>query len=328
MTNYTNKHGIALPMAVWLTRDTYDYVKDPNYISATQFSKPMRELVLSAQHDIEPTIDIASQIPSRLGTTIHDGIEQAWLNDPHTAMLALGYPESVVNRILVNPNKADIQDDSICIYLEQRSIREFNGFKIGGKFDFVMEGKVQDFKTTSTYAYMLGSSDQKHLLQGSIYRWLNPELITQETMTIHYLFTDWSKGSYVQQKDKGYPELRVAQKELPLLSLEETEEYIRKRLDTFTHLKTFSQGELPQCTPEELWQGESVFKYYKKAGAARSTKNFTSLSEANERLFNDGSVGQVVEVKGKITYCKFCSAADVCTQKDKYIEEGTLVFED
>ena len=58
---------------------------------------------------------------------------------------------------------------------------------------FVAEGKVQDFKSTSVYTYLNQTNKDKYILQGSIYRWLNEDTITRDTMDIHFIFTDWNK---------------------------------------------------------------------------------------------------------------------------------------
>lgn len=325
---YTNKYDISLPMAVWLTRDTYDYNLNPTYISATSLLKPIKQIILERRETNETLPDVSDFIASRMGNAIHDSFEKAWCQSAQSGLEALGYPDSVIEKILVNPEPEQIQEDSICIYFERRSIKEIAGFKVGGKFDMVADGVISDLKTTSVFGYMSGSKDKDHQLQGSIYRWLNPELITSEYINIQYLFTDWSKGSYVQQKDKGYPPLKIVQKKIPLLSLKETEKFISSRLALIKTYIDVKEPSLPECTKEELWQGDSVFKYYKKKGAARSTKNFDSLSEANERFYQDGSVGEVKEIKGIAKACNYCRVYEHCSQKDRLIQEGILIPKD
>ena len=44
----TNKHGIPLPLAVWLVSHEYDdHSHIPNYISTTTLLRPTRQIVLS-----------------------------------------------------------------------------------------------------------------------------------------------------------------------------------------------------------------------------------------------------------------------------------------
>ena len=55
-----------------------------------------------------------------------------------------------------NPSKEFLASNpkAIPVYMEQRAYKELLGFKVSGKYDFVAEGKVQDFKSTSTFKHM------------------------------------------------------------------------------------------------------------------------------------------------------------------------------
>ena len=46
--------------------------------------------------------------------------------------------------------------------------------------------------------------------------------------------------------------------------------------------------------------------------------------EAQQRYIDDGCVGVVVETPGQLVGCRFCECFDICTQKDRYIADGTL----
>ncbi len=156
-----------------------------------------------------------------------------------------------------------------------------------------------------------------------MYRWLNPKIITHDYLQINYLFTDWSKLDSTRRE--GYPMHKIMTQDFELMSLEETERFIKGKLDRIDKYKNEPQKNLPFCTPEELWQKDSVFKYYKNpTSLKRSTKNFDNAHDANARLVADGHVGIVVEQKGEIKFCRYCSANTVCTQKDQYILDGTL----
>ena len=47
------------------------------------------------------------------------------------------------------------------------------GFLVRGKYDFVAEGRVHDFKTTTVAAYQAADRSEEHIMQGSLYRWLD-----------------------------------------------------------------------------------------------------------------------------------------------------------
>ena len=159
----TNKFNLPLPLQVWLASDLYDYVDNPKYISATSILKPVRQIVLSKRLP-EQDIDISDKIAVNTGTAIHDGIERSWCN-PGIGLMKLNYPLEFLEKILVNPKPEDIKEDSIPVYIEQRAIKEFNGYSIGGKFDFVINGALHDIKTTSVYTYMNDSHAKDYILQ-------------------------------------------------------------------------------------------------------------------------------------------------------------------
>lgn len=322
MQTYLNQTGVSLPVSLYLATDHYDFI--PNTISATGLMRPLRQTILSRRvpAGADPA-DIISLVKSRMGTSIHDGIEKAWTN-PETrkhAMKSLGYPESIIDRIVVNPET--LKPGDIPVYMEKRSFREIEGVTVSGKFDFVAEGRVQDFKSTGTFTWVNNTKDADYQLQGSIYRWLNPDIITDDMIAVQFFFTDWQK--FRAKQDKKYPAHPVMQKLVPLLTLSDTEDYIRTKLRSIETNKTKSEDELPRCSPKELWQKATTFKYYKSGKVGpRSTKNFDSAADAHTILMKDGGKGIVVEVPGAVVACNYCPAFSVCRQKDEYLADGTL----
>lgn len=325
MRKYTNQEQIPLALAVFLAQDGYDHEED--VISATTLLKPVRQVVLAKRVPAEERlVDIAGRVASTIGTAIHDAIERAWKSDNlEQCLKELGYPTRVAQRVKVNPTPEEVAAGCIPVYMEQRAHRMVMGYKISGKFDFIGDGSVQDFKSTSTYTYINQTNKDKYPLQGSIYRWLNPEIVTQSYMYIHYIFTDWSGAKAKSEKD--YPKSRVLSQKFPLLSIEETDLFVRQRVAAIHTNMHLAEDLLPLCTDAELWRKETVWKYYKDpTKTTRSTKNYDSKSEAFARFAADGAVGSVREVKGTVMACKFCDAFSVCTQKDRLIADGSLTI--
>lgn len=323
----TNTGQIPLSLAVWLAHDTYDHDSDPNVISATTLIKPIKAIVLGRQNkDLEQGGDVVSLVPSTMGTAYHDAIEHSWKNERFkVAMQNLGYPASVIDRIKVNPEPADITPDTIPVYMEKRGKRAVGNYIISGKFDFVAQGELEDFKSTSVWAYIFGSNTQKYIEQGSIYRWLHPEIITGDNIDIQFIFTDWTASKVVQ--DPAYPKKRIISQKLPLMSLPETDAFINQRVAMIDKLSGATQAQLPECTPEELWQKDSVWKYYKDpTKTTRSTKNYDNAAEAYAREAADGGVGLVKEVMGQVTHCKYCKVVEICDQAQELKKSGLLVM--
>ena len=55
MPQYTNVSNVPLSMAVFLATDSYDYMDEPNYLSATALIKPLRQLILASRVNEEDT---------------------------------------------------------------------------------------------------------------------------------------------------------------------------------------------------------------------------------------------------------------------------------
>lgn len=323
--SYTNVSNVPLSMAVFLATDSYDYVGDADYISTTSLIKPLRQLILASRIKQEDTtVDLVNMVPSRMGSAIHDAIERAWKTNYRGAMKLLGYPKRVIDRVVINPSKEELTDDTIPIYLEQRSFKKVGKWLIGGKFDFVGDGRVEDFKSTSTYTAINKTKDDDYILQGSIYRWLQPDIITRDEMAIQFIFTDWSAAK--ANSDPSYPQARIQQRVLKLKSLAETDAFIKRKLRLIEQYWDSPEEEIPYCTDEELWRSDPVFKYYKNpAKTNRSTKNFDTKQEAYQRLAEDGHVGIVVEQPGQVTACRYCPGFRLCTQKDQLLAARDLL---
>lgn len=326
MPTYANVSAVPLSLAVFLATDSYDHNDDPDTISATSLIKPLRQLVLSSRVPNEgASVDLIQMVASRMGAAIHDGIERAWLHNYASAMKLLGHPQRIIDRVVINPKPEQLVEGVIPIYMEQRSHKKVGKYTISGKFDFISDGRVEDFKSTSVFSAMKSVNDEKYILQGSIYRWLNPEIITQSEMAVQFIFTDWYATR--ARSETNYPPQRIQQRVLPLKSITEIDQFIRNKLMNIEHYWNKEEAEIPLCTDEDLWRSEPVFKYYKNPEkTTRSTKNFDTKQEAMIRNAEDGGKGLIKEVPGQVTACKYCSAYSICSQKDTLIAQGDLVI--
>jgi hypothetical protein len=313
-----------MSVAVWLAHDDYDHSPDPYHVSATGLLKPLKCIVLGSRVTGNSDTDIADLIPSRVGTAVHTAIESAWLSSNlKNHLLSLRYSPRVVENIIINPTPDQLTEDSVPIYMELRGSKKVGKYTVSGKFDFVSGGVLEDFKTTGTYGYVNQSNASKYIQQGSIYKWLHPDIITEDYMYIQYIFTDWS--AVKARSDKSYPSSRIVPQRYVLNSVQDTEAFVKQRIDLIDMYEHSPESEIPNCTPADLWERDAVFKYYKNPESrARSTKNFTTYHEAYSRLIQDDSVGVVVEVKGEVKFCSYCPALNICSQAKGYIAEGRL----
>jgi len=325
---WTNNSNISLSIAAWLVDDEYDYIDDPDYISVTTLMKHPRQIILSRRLPPADRLiqDVADAMSRKIGSAVHSSIEGTWRYRHNECLNKLGYPDYTIKRIRINPKPEEVVPGIIPIYLEQRAFHKIGKYTIGGKFDFVGDGALEDFKSTLVFYYMNGSKDADYILQGSLYRWLNPDIITQNHMTIQFIFTDWKKHEARYKADQGYPQMRMVSRKYNLMSVAETELWVQRKLALLESMQDTPEMELPLCDAATLWQDQPVYKYYKNPNnLKRSTKNYDTMAEANLRWIEDGRVGVIHEVPGPAKACLYCDAFSICTQKDALIANGTLI---
>lgn len=316
MQNYTNRGNISLILAAWLAHDDYDNHNPPvNEISVTTLLKPIRSVILGQRVPQEITsVDVADRVAARFGQAVHADIENIWADETKwkPALRSLGYPEKFIQSIRINPDPLTVKGDDVPIYFEQRQKRQIGNYLVSGKFDIVYSGEPQDNKIKKVYSYIKNSSDEEFILQMSIYRWLNPEICTEDNGVINYIFKDWLKHD---QYKPNYPKGEVLSKNFQLMSLTQTEFWLESRIEMLDELKDVPQSELPQCTPDELWMDAPVYKYYSNPdNRTKSTKNFTNKFDADRHCLTKGQ-GVVVTVLGKPKRCGFCEAKEICEQR-------------
>jgi hypothetical protein len=259
-----------------------------------------------------------------MGQAIHKAIEDVWINDELRKfnLKLLGHPPYVVNNLTVN--QINESDPELAVFIEQRWEKKVGNWFVTGKSDFIGGGRLEDVKSTGVYGYMNGNSDDQFRLQGSIYRWLAPNIITEPIMAIQYIFTDWSALEYYKNKNKGYPPLRHAEKELELLPIQQTQNIVTQRIRDIERYLDADEKDLPLCTPKDLWQEPTEFKYFKNPHADRSTRNYENMTDAHAHYMRDKQVGVIKTVRGKIKRCKHCPGVMLCSQKDHYLKQGLL----
>lgn len=318
----TNTNEIPFVLQVWLAADNYDYIKGKNgkhYVSATTLLKSPKQIILGTRaKEFDSVVDISDSIPARMGDAIHEGIEQAWINNLPQALKNLGQ-EHLVDRFIVNPPVDADLTGKIPVYIEQRVQKEIGNFVVGGKFDFVAGGVLHDFKSTSVWTWIKQARTTEYIKQGSIYKYLNPERITEDFIRICYVFTDWSKAESMRNKD--YPQCKCVACEYPLWTREQTEEFIKSKLAVLGRYWDCEEKDIPDCDDEELWRTQTLYKYYSDpTNLKRATKNFTDYAEAVAFQKAKG-VGIVKTVPGEPRACGYCAAAPICRQRRRYDKE-------
>ena len=149
-------------------------------------------------------------------------------------------------------------------------------------------------------------------------------MITSNQMAIQYIFTDWS--AVKAKSDPKYPQCRTVRQSFDLLPLKETESFIRNKLNLINQYINADETDIPECSDEDLWRSEPVYKYYRNPEKlTRSTKNFANKQDAYIHAATEG-VGIVIEKQGEVTACKYCSGFSLCNQKDRLVAKGELTL--
>jgi hypothetical protein len=273
------------------------------------------------------TKDVSEYRARALGNAIHDSIEKAWRKGYKKALKKLGHPDSLIERVRIDPTDEELKADPtiIPLFMENRIYRTIivNGvsYRIGGKYDGVFEGGVNDTKSTSSWEWVFARKSEDYVVQKSIYRWIDAgqpiPKITDDVGRINFVFTDWQKSKAAQDPD--YPQLGVAHRDFVLWPVAQTEAWIRNRISRIQMYKHSDEENIPECTPEELWMSEPVHKYYSDANktTGKSTRNFKLLSEATQMQADKGK-GIVISVPGEAKRCAYCEVASICSKKEKY----------
>lgn len=320
---YKNSTNMSLLMAVWAIASDYDGKNTDKSISATTLLNGTKITVLSRRADKENlAVDLSDLIPSAYGSSIHASIEKAWKSKKLPDYLtALGLNDDVVKNVKINPK--EVTSETIPIYLEQRAAREINGWTVNGQFDAIVDGQLMDNKSMSVYGYLKGTNKEKFIWQGSIYRWLNQDLVKEPSIAINYIFTDWSRADLYKP---DYPKSRILTEKYLLHSLKDTEKFISDKLAELDKYMDADEKDIPPCTNEDLWRDKSVWKVYKDMNSPRAMSGGVKETYQEAITFQMVKGGVVKEVKGQVKRCLRCPAFNICKQRKEYFtDSGELI---
>lgn len=312
-----NEKNVPLPLQVWAIDNTYTGKNEGKVISATGLLRSVKQIILSRRVSESSSEDIIDSIEASIGTAIHEGIERAWVLNYEKNLKELGYSDETIAKHKINP--IEVAPGDIPVYLEKRVEKQILDWTVTGQFDMVYNGQLIDFKSTGTYTYETKCKDKDYIMQGSIYRWLNSELITKDTIAINFIFKNWVE----KEHDPNYPPARVLEYKLQLKSIAETTTFI---LDKLTRLNQYYDSEekaIPDCTQEELMMKPSKWAYYANPASSRATRVLDTAAEAY-KLVADKGKGMVEERKGQPVACRYCKGKALCSQYKNFVEKGLI----
>ena len=285
----TNKFNLPQTFVNVLHRNTY--TKGKAHASVTELISSPRITQLRKLHwdDIEE--DVADKVWAIFGTAIH-------------AVLELGKDENHV--------------------IEQRLHANVDGWDISGAIDLQrMEPDgvvVCDYKTTGAWAVMNDKKDWEQQL--NIYAWLVEKVkkTPVKKVEIIAIIRDWSRRD--AKVKEGYPEAPVKVIDVPLWPFELREDFIKTRvkLHSDAQFATEVGGDLPLCTPSEMWETKTVYAV-RKIGNVRAKALCATTEEAEEKLESLGKGYEIEVRKGERKRCKdYCQVSKFCNQYQNYLK--------
>jgi hypothetical protein len=285
----TNKHNIPETFVNVLKRPTYS--KGKAHLSATQLLNSPKIVALTKKFEDELEQDVADMVWSIFGTAIH-GVLEHGKDDNHQ--------------------------------VEERLHATLDGWRISGAIDLqILDGSggvaIRDYKTTSAWAVMNEKVEWEQQL--NIYAWL-VESVKKDThvtdLGIVAIIRDWSRREAAKNPD--YPQAPVKEIPIKLWPYQEREEYISHRLSLHSACEfAIEAGEdLPDCTPDEMWERPTTYAI-KKKGGVRAIKVYEIKEEAEAAL--DAKTQELEVRPGSRTRCEnFCSVNMYCQQWRDYQE--------
>lgn len=273
-----------------------EYNKGKSNMSVTELLNSPRIVQLKRKHWDDLTEDASSMVWSIFGTAIHKVLEHG-------------------------------KDDHHIV--EERIHIELDGMHISGAIDLqeVEEDGiiVSDYKTTSAWSVINEKQDWHNQLNSYAYLVEAAKKVPVKKLQIVAIVRDWNRREAATRE--GYPKAPIVVIDIPLWPYAHREAYVRDRIsvhgDAFFEMET--DGEMPECTAEEMWERPTVYAL-KKDGNVRAKSVYetreaaeTALAAATEKAKKGEKF--LIEVReGSRVRCEsFCQVAPYCTQHQEYL---------
>ena len=284
----TNRFNLPQTIVNVLERPTYS--KGKANLSVTQLLNSPKIVALTKKFDDELEQDVADMVWSLFGTAIHGVLEH-------------GKDENHV--------------------VEQRIHTHHDGYNISGAIDLqvIENGSIhlKDYKTTSAWAVMNDKPEWEQQL--NVYAWLVEKEKKQpvSSLGIVAIIRDWSRRDAENKED--YPPAPIKEIPIKLWSYEEREQYVSDRISAHSSCEFAMEigGDLPDCTPEEMWEKPHSWAI-KKIGGVRAKSVYDNEAEAQKDLEALGKDYMIEHRPGERTRCeKFCQVNTYCQQYRNYL---------
>jgi len=285
----TNKFNIPQTFVNVVRRPTYS--KGKANLSVTQLINSPKIVALSKKFEDELEQDVSEMVWNIFGSAVHKVLEH-------------GRDENHI--------------------VEERLHATLDGYKVSGAIDLQIVGEsgiqIRDYKTVSAYAVMNEKIEWEQQL--NIYAWLVEKVkgLSVSDLGIVAIIRDWSRRDAGVKE--GYPEAPIKDIPIRLWTFEEREAFVSARIHAHAEAEFAieSDGDIPPCTPQEMWEKPTLWAV-RKIGNVRAKTLHGTEEEAQESLDKLGK-GFEIEVRpGSRTRCEsFCPVNHRCAQWRDYQE--------
>lgn len=282
----TNNHNLPESVLNALHRPTY--TKGDAHISCTELLNSPRIVQLKRKHWDDVEQDASEMVWQLFGSAIHHILEH-------------GKGENHI--------------------IEERLFAEFSGWVLSGAIDLqtvTPDGiEISDYKTCGSYSVVNEKADWTYQL--NIYAHLveTVKKIPVTGLSIVAIIRDWTARD---TKREGYPQAPIVTIPITLWSRDERETFIQSRLNAHAAamFEADTEGTLPECTPEEMWERPSSWAI-KKEGGVRAKAVYSTKEEAELNL----AKGYYIESRpGERVRCaNYCQVAPWCSQYQSFKEK-------
>jgi hypothetical protein len=287
--NLTNKHGLPQTFVNVIQRPSYS--RGSSEISVTEILSPPQLVLLRRRHADDIEVDAADQVWSLFGSAVHN-ILQHGKDDNHV--------------------------------VEERLFTTFEGWRISGQVDlqeYQADGSViiSDYKVTS--AWTVQQEKTEWVDQLNMYAWLVERVKGHPVTALQIIgiVRDWSRREAANKE--AYPQAPIVTLDIPIWDFQTREEFVRTRLSQHNEANFSAvSGEMPACTPEEMWEKPTTYAVMKEGGK-RAKKVFLVKQEAEAFMADQKGTHFIETREGGRTRCdSFCQVAPFCQQYQSYKE--------
>jgi len=224
--NITNKFD--LPLGIVDAIKNREYSKGEADISVTSLLMPPQMYRLLALHGKDIEVDASENIWALFGTAVHH-------------ILSLSAPEDAIQ--------------------EERFYLKIADWILSGQPDIYRKSAklIEDYKVTSVYKVQAGDYEDWAFQLNCYKLLLEAKDYPVEQLRIVAIMRDWSFKEARSGRIQDYPKTQVQSISIPVWKPIDTLLEIAKRIKGHQAVLGLNREQLPQCTAEDRWAGQSSY---------------------------------------------------------------------